>query len=397
MVEPNISTSDGTIKLTNNLLERIKELNCLYGISKLIENRDMPLEKVVEQIAEIIPPAWQYPEITESCIKITNKLFKTKHYRDTPWHQTENILVDGKVYGFVTVCYLEARPLADEGPFLKEERALLRVIAERLGTFIEYKLAERKSRTLYDREKRLRKKLQAEMQNRISFTRKLIHELKTPLTSLIATSQLLLDETRNTRLEKLAGFVFQGAQNLNQRIEELHDVIRGETGLLKLDKKPLDIGKLLANFVEEMQPLSQRNNIVVCLELKEKLPLVLADKERIRQVLYNLINNAFRYAASGKKVVISAKCENKSVIIETKDFGPGISTKKQRNLFKPHYQSTYYEDKTEGQGLGIGLTLCKMLVELHGGKILLKSKLGKGSSFFFSIPVIELENQKPED
>jgi len=372
-------------ELNHNLFERIKELNCLYGISRLIEKRNISIDDIIQGVVELIPPAWQYPEATCACIKIKDRQFRTETYRDTLWKQTEVVTVSGKPYGTLEVCYLEEKPYAYEGPFLKEERELLHAIAERLGTIIEHKIAEKNIQSLYEREKKLRKKLQSEMQSRVYFTRQLVHELKTPLTSLMATSQLLLEETHNTKLEKLAGHVFNGSKNLNSRIEELHDVVRGEIGLLKLNLKLLDLSKLLISLNEEIHPLAQQHGVSISLELKEPLPTVYADAERVQQIIYNLINNAFKYAAQGKKVTIRAAQENDDVVIEVQDCGHGIAHKKQHDLFKPGYQILHKGDSPGG--LGIGLTLCKMLVELHGGKIWLKSKLGKGSSFFFTLPV----------
>jgi signal transduction histidine kinase len=125
----------------------------------------------------------------------------------------------------------------------------------------------------------------------------------------------------------------------------------------------------------------------ISLELKEPLPEVYADGERVRQVMLNLINNAFEYAKDGKRVTIKASRKSNSVMIELKDYGPGIAVEKQRALFKPEHGLPYCDNGTGG--LGVGLMLCKVLVELHGGKIWLRSRVGKGSSFFFTLPVME--------
>lgn len=370
-------------ELNHDLVERIKELNCLYGISRLIEKRETSINEILQGVVKLIPPAWQYPESTCACIKLKDRRFQTDNYREPIWKQIEVVTVYSRPFGTLEVYYLEEKPHAYEGPFLREERELLHVIAERLGTIIEYKIAEKNIQSLYDREKKLRKKLQSEMQSRVYFTRQLIHELKTPLTSLLATSQLLQEETHGTNLEKLAGYVWEGSNNLNSRIEELHDVIRGEIGLLKLNLKLLDVRKLLFSLVEETYALAQQYGVSVNLDLRKPLPKVHADAVRLRQIIYNLINNAFKYAAEGKSIIIRATQESDLVVIEVQDFGHGIPGSKQRNLFKPGYLINQGESPG---GLGIGLTLCKMLVELHGGKIWLESKVGKGSSFFFTLP-----------
>ena len=139
----NVCNDTKTSELNHNLIERIKELNCLYGISRLIEKGNISIEKIIQGVVELVPPAWQYPEATFACIKIQDRHFRAENYQDTIWKQAEMVMVYGKPYGTIEVCYLEEKPYAYEGPFLKEERELLHVIAERLGTIIEYKIAEK--------------------------------------------------------------------------------------------------------------------------------------------------------------------------------------------------------------------------------------------------------------
>jgi len=371
--------------LTHDLIERIKELNCLYGISRLVEQENASLESILQGVVDLMPPAWQYPEVTCAGISLRRRRFETANFRPTRWCQQEPISVAGTPMGTVALYYLQEEPFAYEGPFLKEERDLIHGIAERLGHIIESRTAEAELKKMYTRERKLTRKLQLEMRSRVDFTRQLVHELKTPLTSLLATSQLLSEETRDTRLAKLSNYVWDGASSLNRRIDELHDVIRGEIGKLKLDLRPLDIGPLLVSLVEETRALAAQHGMAVELRVESGLPQVPADPERVRQVMFNLINNACKYASAGKRISIRAgrdatRC---AVVIQVQDYGPGIPRERQRRLFRPGYQVA---DGEEARGLGIGLALCKMLVELHGGKIWLESTAGQGSSFFFTLP-----------
>jgi signal transduction histidine kinase len=382
-----VSAMPGVRETDRDLLERVKELNCLYGFSRMQETRGIALDDVLQGLVELIPPAWQYPEVTCARVKLRNRQFATGNFRETEWRQSEAIKVNGKRLGTLEVFYLETRPDCDEGPFLIEERSLLHALAERLGRIIEHRFAEESVQTLYEREKELRERIQREMQGRVDFTRKMIHELKTPLTSLMATSQLLLDETRGTNLEKLAGYVWEGADSLNKRIEELHDVIRGEIGKLEVELRPMDIGNFLGALADEMAPSLQQQGMSIEVEFQGSLPRVQADPERLRQIIFNLVNNACKYARQGEKITIRATGRKGSVAIEVRDYGPGIPPKKQRELFKPGYQLSRHNARSGG--LGIGLALCKMLVELHGGKMWLRSHVGKGSSFFFTLRAIE--------
>ncbi|MGB3713321.1 MAG: PAS domain S-box protein [Candidatus Promineifilaceae bacterium] len=163
---------------TLQLGERVKELNCLYGIAALIEKQGISLERILQESVKLIPPAWQYPEITEARVILDDQEFKTAHFsQDAPWQQAADIRVYDRPRGMVEVCYLEERPESDEGPFLKEERSLVEAIAERVGRIVEREQAEEALRKARDElEERVQKrtgelfraneKLQAEMAGR---------------------------------------------------------------------------------------------------------------------------------------------------------------------------------------------------------------------------------------
>ena len=127
-------------KRTHDLRERVKELNLLLGISKLVEERDFSLGEILQGSVDLIPSAYYYPEITCARIILKDKEFRTENFRETPWKQASEIRVHGKIIGTVDVFYLEAKQKRDEGPFLKEERELINAVAERLGRIIERKL-----------------------------------------------------------------------------------------------------------------------------------------------------------------------------------------------------------------------------------------------------------------
>lgn len=121
-------------KIMLALRERIKELNCLYGIGQLAERHSDSVEDLLREIVKILPCSWQYPEIT--CVRIVfkGKTYKSKGFKLTKWRQSARIFMYNEPVGEVTIFYLEERPPADEGPFLREERALLDALAERIGS-----------------------------------------------------------------------------------------------------------------------------------------------------------------------------------------------------------------------------------------------------------------------
>ncbi|CCK82195.1 MULTISPECIES: helix-turn-helix transcriptional regulator [Desulfobacula] len=142
---------------THDLKERIKEINCLYNISKIVEKADISLNEIYQAVIEVIPCSWQYPEITCAQLIINGKQFVTENYMEVPWKQSADIILYGETVGVLSVCYREQKPELYEGPFLKEERSLINAIAERLGRTSEQKQAEK---ALYESEKKLKKQNQ---------------------------------------------------------------------------------------------------------------------------------------------------------------------------------------------------------------------------------------------
>ncbi len=124
------------------LRERVKELNCLYGLSRLVEQDGMSIEELLQATTGLIPPAWQYPDITRARIEYRGFEYETEGFRETPWAQVSTIWVNGKALGRLLVCYLAQRPESDEGPFMQEERNLIDAVAQRLGHALEQKWAD---------------------------------------------------------------------------------------------------------------------------------------------------------------------------------------------------------------------------------------------------------------
>jgi PAS domain S-box-containing protein len=127
----------------HQLQERVKELNCLYGISRLIEEADLSLPEILQGTVELMPPAWRYPEIACARAILDDQVYQTKGFVATNWKQSCDIRIYDQSSGSIEVHYKEARPDRDEGPFLKEERRLLKAIAERLGRVVERVSAEK--------------------------------------------------------------------------------------------------------------------------------------------------------------------------------------------------------------------------------------------------------------
>ena len=226
--------------------------------------------------------------------------------------------------------------------------------------------------------------MEDKIKDRADFTRSLVHELKTPLTPVLASSELLVEEFKEEPWRSLAKNINSGAINLNRRIDELLDLARGEVGLLKLNPQQVDTSKLFQEIVTCMTPVAASNKQTLNTHLSP-LPIIWADEDRLRQVLLNILGNALKYTPAGGEIVLRAYTEDSNILVEVKDTGAGIDEEEQKQLFQAYHRLAR-RDQEHFSGLGIGLALSKRLVELHGGKIWVQSQRGKGSTFAFSIP-----------
>jgi PAS domain S-box-containing protein len=237
----------------------------------------------------------------------------------------------------------------------------------------------------FEKERKLRQELEVEFERRVFFTRALVHELKTPLTPVLASSELLVSELKEEPYLSLAKNIHRGATNLNHRIDELLDLARGEIGMLQVNLTSVDTAPLLKSIAEEMKAMLTSNGQTLEVTIPSSLPPVLADEDRLRQVVLNLMINASKFTPEGGKITLHASANTDNLVVEVEDNGSGISVEEQKELFQP-YRSRV-SDKENLSGLGIGLALCKYIVELHGGKIWVMSGTSKGSTFSFSIPL----------
>ena len=247
------------------------------------------------------------------------------------------------------------------------------------------KRVQKELEALCRQEQHLREEIEQRVEERVYFTRALVHEIKTPLTPLLAAGDYLVANIEDPTLLGFVNIVNTGARKLQKRVDELLDLSRGEVGMLKLRRERVDIPLLLRDASNFMSPVISRKGQSLVLDIATPIPTVWADGERIFQVVLNLLGNASKFSRKRKKITLRAGVTDFDVIIEVEDSGCGIDKEEQKNLFKPYTQRAV--DKEHLGGLGLGLALSKMLVELHGGAIWARSQNGAGSTFGFSIPL----------
>ena len=244
---------------------------------------------------------------------------------------------------------------------------------------------DEKLKQLYEHEKKLRQELETEINKRIEFTRVLVHELKTPITPVLASCELLLEELNDESLLPLVKNISNGASNLNKIIDELLDMVKGEIGILQLNPEWVYLQQLLQEIASNVTPLALRRGQNLSLELPASLPAIWADEKRLQQVILNLLNNAFKFTPTGGKITLRSREDGNNLIVEVEDTGRGINKQEQGVIFEPYQQLV--SDGLHQSGLGLGLSLSKRLIKLHGGQIWVKSQVGRGSTFGFSVPI----------
>ncbi|MFH0978170.1 MAG: ATP-binding protein [Candidatus Woesearchaeota archaeon] len=228
------------------------------------------------------------------------------------------------------------------------------------------------------------KKLDQEKDTFISIA---AHELKTPMTAITGFAQLLESEKTISDVKtrsRYLGIIRDEVKRLAKLVTEVLDLSRLDLGTLKFTIETLDVPKMVGEVVEELQPKATARGLKLKIKVDRGIPQAETDKERTRQVLINLVDNAIKYSKKGT-VEVAAKRDNKFVRISVADNGIGIPKEYFSKLFTRFYQIENPLTREVG-GSGLGLSICKELIEGLGGRIWFESKLGKGSTFFFTIP-----------
>jgi PAS domain S-box-containing protein len=249
--------------------------------------------------------------------------------------------------------------------------------------------AENELRSLYEREQTLSTALRQQIEERSLYTRALVHELKTPLTPLLTASDYLEATLTDETGRGFARNIKLGAHNMEKRINELLDLARGEVGTLRLTYRAFNLIELLNETADYVRPEASRRGLNLELDLPDFPIRMRADPDRLRQVVLNLLSNSFKFSRKGGHVKLSARAEPDGALISVIDDGAGIATTDLPYIFEPYHRGQNTDKKRLG-GLGLGLVLSKMIVELHGGQIWLKSAVDKGSTFNFKIPYNKL-------
>ncbi len=224
------------------------------------------------------------------------------------------------------------------------------------------------------------------------FVATVTHELKTPLTSIRALTEILRD-TPDLETEKRAHFldiISKETERLTRLINQLLDTQKANSGTFEIDRVPIRIEEIIEDAISGMQQYFRDEGVEVRTETAKSLPGLKGDPDRIKQVVLNLLSNAVKYGSeSGGIIQVRAFYKNEKVFVEVEDYGPGIPEEEQERIFKPFSQTGELSRRKSGTGLG--LSISRKIMEMHGGTLSVRSRPGEGSVFVIEIPV------QPED
>ncbi|WP_048043480.1 CHASE4 domain-containing protein [Methanosarcina mazei] len=253
-----------------------------------------------------------------------------------------------------------------------------------LGTFRD--ITERKAI-----EKLLQEKQVAEIANRTKseFLANMSHELRTPLNSIIGFSDLLCDQIYgklNEKQLKYANNISKSGKHLLNLINDILDLSKVEAGKMELDYREFELTDRLNSVKSLLSPIAARKNIKIEINVDKELTTIYADEARFVQIMYNLVDNAIKFSFENNPVRIEARRKGEFLETTVTDIGIGIKPEDQYKLFQPFSQVAAFSSK-KFQGTGLGLSLVKQIVNLHGGYVWFRSIPGEGSTFAFAIPI----------
>jgi signal transduction histidine kinase len=280
-----------------------------------------------------------------------------------------------EIYGVIAVATRSRRHFAP---------AEIRLV-ERIGA--EIGMGVQKSRLLEETQRQAGK-LQAANKLHADFSAMIAHDLRSPLYTIIGVAEMMrdglfgpLNENQKNWLDRVKN---NGAGLINL-VSDFLDVSKLESGHIELAQSDIDILDLIQNTMQNFTPLAASKNVRLICAVVESIPSIRADRRRIDQVLANLVSNAIKFTGAGGAVEVRVCTDDENLSVQVKDNGVGIPRDEIETLFQKYRQAKNLTVPTQ-KGTGLGLVICKMIVEAHGGRIWVDSDEGKGTVFTFTLP-----------
>jgi signal transduction histidine kinase len=365
------------------LIERVKELTCLHGIAHAAAKSEVDLPSVLHEIAALLPPAWQYPDAAQATIILDGVPYATDTRGPVRASQSAAVVIRGKERGKIEVGYVEAKPPADEGPFLKEEQTLIASVAREVGALVERRMIERE---------RLRLQEQLRHADRLATIGQLaagvVHELNEPLASILGFAQLCrkhqgLPAPAAADLDKIVGATLHAREVVKKLM------------LFARERPPVHEQVDPAHVIEEgiafVEARAKKAGIEILRRVEPALPELFGDPNQLIQVVVNLAVNAIQAMPRGGRLTVGASAEGNAVALVVEDDGEGMPSGVLERIFDP-----FFTTKGVGEGTGLGLAVVHGIVTAHGGTIRAQSQVGKGSRFEAHLPIAAQGDEAPE-
>jgi signal transduction histidine kinase len=348
----------------------------MYNIANLAVAFNQPTDQFLQQAAELLPPAYLYPEIASARIVLDGRSYMTRGFAESPRSQRADVLVGGQKRGEVAVVYREPRPELDEGPFLAEERRLLDSVAREIAIIIERRQAEVEQARLQD---------QLRHADRLATIGKLAagvaHELNEPLTGILGFAELLKERTGMPApaLSDLAR-IETAALHAREVVRKLLLFARQ----ISPKQSRVAVNRLVQEVVAFFQARLSQHGIKVQTRLDGALPEILADESQIRQIVMNLTINAIHAMEDGGMLTIATRSRGSEIVLSVRDSGKGIPEDIKDKIFLP-----FFTTKDVDMGTGLGLSVVHGIVQSHHGRIKVASAAGRGAEFKVYLPLTQ--------
>lgn len=352
-------------RLVWELQERVKELTLLHRATSLFqEERDR--ETFLRELVGLLPAAWQFPEMLEARITVSNLVVSTPRFRLTSWLQRAEFPIHGAPPGVLEVVYAGAPPAETGGTFLPEEQTLLDSLATLLAAYFEraHRVEEHLELACAQASR-----TEAEAANRAkdAFLATVSHELRRPLTAMLGWTRMLrqghtVDHARGLEV------IERNATIQLRLIDELMDLSRAATGHLGVTFALVNLNGILRNVADAAKPAASDRDVEIIAMLAGDDIAVCGDGTRVQQIFGNLVGNAIKFTPAGGRVTITSERSAQDAQIVVADTGVGIEPGLLSRIFERFWQADPATSPSR-EGLGLGLSIVRRLVELHGGTI----------------------------
>ncbi len=363
--------------------ERVKELTVLHSAARLVQEEKSVSATLADMVA-LLPSGWLHPDITTVRLGFGDVEEASPGFRPSPWMQREEYHVSSGESGFIEVACLEHRYDGSDGPFLPEERVLVHSLASLLASHFE-RLRRGEERVQLALEHGARVAAEAENQRKDLFLATVSHELRRPLTAILGWARMLRMEATEDRDRGLA-VIERCASMQGDLLDELIDLARIVSGRLRIATRDVDLRQIITNSVDVATPAAWERHVTLDMSLPAAETFIKGDPIRLQQVFGNLIANALKFTPAGGAASIALRHETGSAVITIEDNGIGMDRTQLAHLFEPYWQAGAQTSRADG--LGLGLSIVRQLVELHGGAIVADSPgEGRGTQLTVTLPL----------